>query len=400
MGVAPGGGGFGDVRETLYNTIQANPSNLLTMVNITTVDLFQLSRTLSYATGLSALTNTGNQTVNFISYNDTFKNDILGPDMTITQLDHESWQAFHEAGVYFKETNTSYIGSNFASLPYDANRVNVTMFNFTDGTVSSTRYPNIAAPNGATLFTAPDCSSPATNGLEPNKQYVLWCDEGDFDLPSGLVALDPVSGDQIPILTSFLGRNFSSANDIRQHPTTGELWFTDAQYGYFQYFRNAPVIPSQVYRFDPATGVVAAVADGFVEANGIEFSPDLKTVYVTDTGQQQFNYSLNAPANIYAFDFSEDGSTLVNRRLFAVSDVGIPDGIHTDTIGNVYASCADGVHVWNDQGVLLGKFLVENGSNNFEFIPGGMLLFNGYFLWHIDGLQVEGRETQKEWGIS
>jgi len=371
------------------------------LANITDVDLFQLSRSLSYASSIFALANTGNETVNFLSYNNSFKTDILGPCPAVTLIANESWNAFHEAGVYYKETNSAYISSNFATNPYDQNRINVTVYNFTDGTISSIRYPKLAAANGATLFTAPSCSSPETNGLEPNKSYVLWCDEGDFELPSALVAVDPVSGDQIPILTSFMGRNFSSVNDIRQHPVTGDLWFTDAQYGAFQFFRPDPVIPSQVYRFDPSTGVVQAVADGFQQANGIEFSPDLQTVYVTDTGAQEFDFNNTRNTNIYAYNFSKDGKGLVNRRLFAVADSGIPDGIHTDTMGNVYASCGngDGLHVWDPQGVLLGKFLVdEPGTNNFEFIPGGMLLFNGFRMWKID-LQATGREVEKEWGV-
>lgn len=368
------------------------------MVNITIANLLQIANSLNYANSLFGLANTANQTVNFLSYDDRFIHDILGPTPNASLVSYQDWNAFHEAGVYYKATNAAYIASNFESNPYDENRINVTVYNFTDNTVSSIRYDKLAAANGATLFTAPSTSSPSTNGLEANKQYVLWCDEGDFNLPSSLVAVDPVAGDAIPILTSFLGRTFSSVNDIRQHPVTGDLWFTDAQYGYFQNFRPAPVIPTQVYRFEPSTGVIQAVADGFGQANGIEFSPDLKTVYVTDTGAQGFNYSISGPANIYAFDISKDGKSLVNRRLFAVANSGIPDGIHCDTDGNVYASCGngDGVHVWNDQGVLLGKFLVEGGSNNLEFVPGGMLIFNGNRLWRVD-IQAKGREVEKEW---
>ena len=374
-----------------------------TMANVTTVNLFQLARSLAYATSLSV--NPNNDTVNFLSYNDSFTTDILGPSVAVTLAAEESWNAFHEAGVYYKETNSAYISSNFGGLPYEENRINVTAYSFTDGSITSTRYPNLAAANGATLFIAPEGSSPDTNGLEPNKRYVLWCDEGDFESPSGLVALDPVSGDNIPILTSYQGRNFSSANDVKQNEETGDLWFTDAQYGYFQNFRPDPVIPSQVYRFDPTTGIVQTVADQFTQANGIEFSPDFKTLYIADSGAAGFG-DLNSSRtnNIYAFDVC-DGKTLSNRRVFATPDGGIPDGIHTDTQGNVYASVAgaDGLHVWNPDGVLLGKFLVEGGedggTNNFEFIPGGMLLFNAFKMWRID-LQAEGREVRKEWGPS
>lgn len=66
------------------------------------------------------------------------------------------------------------------------------------------------------------------------------------------------------LLNSFLGKNFSSINDVVQHPLTGDLWFTDARYAYWQHFGREPQIRPQVYRFEPETGVVQVVADGFV----------------------------------------------------------------------------------------------------------------------------------------
>jgi len=39
-------------------------------------------------------------------------------------------------------------------------------------------------------------------------------------------------------------------------------------------------MPSQVYRFDPDTGAVKIVADGFDKCNGIAFSSDGKLAYM------------------------------------------------------------------------------------------------------------------------
>jgi gluconolactonase len=39
-------------------------------------------------------------------------------------------------------------------------------------------------------------------------------------------------------------------------------------YGYWQYFRPEPGLQNQVYRFDPDTGALTVVADGFVAPNG------------------------------------------------------------------------------------------------------------------------------------
>lgn len=114
--------------------------------------------------------------------------------------------------------------------------------------------------------------------------------------------VNPATGSSQVILDNFLGRNFTSLNDVEQNPLTGDLWFTDARYGYWQGFRPTPSLRPQVYRFEPGTGVIQAVADDFLAPNGIELrcvtrpyatkyhsdddiSPDYKHVYVTDTGE-------------------------------------------------------------------------------------------------------------------
>lgn len=97
-------------------------------------------------------------------------------------------------------------------------------------------------------------------------------------------------------------------------------------------------------------------------------------------------------------DLGIAGPTLHNRRVFAFTDAGAPDGIKCDTLGNVYSGCADGIHIWNSHGTLLGKILLQpsvrpskiprtteeqknlgmetrsRGCANFCFIPGGKLI--------------------------
>ena len=90
---------------------------------------------------------------------------------------------------------------------------------------------------------------------------------------------------------------------------------------------------------------------------------------------------------------------LGNRRTFAYADVGFPDGIHTDTQGNVWAACGDGVHVWNRAGVLIGKVWIGVDSNNFAFLPGKLLVFSNAQLWIVEGLEAVGREVAKDFGI-
>ena len=88
----------------------------------------------------------------------------------------------------------------------------------------------------------------------------------------------------------------------------------------------------------------------------------------------------------YAFDLVQYSGQpfLVNRRLFAMADTGIPDGIKCDTAGNIYSGCGDGVNVWSSGGVLLGKILVDGGAANFCFGRGGQIfLLNEHRLWRV-----------------
>lgn len=73
---------------------------------------------------------------------------------------------------------------------------------------------------------------------------------------------------------------------------------------------------------------------------------------------------------------------MVNRRLFAMCDVGIPDGIKCDMAGNVYSGCGDGLNIWSAGGVLLGKILLDGGVANFCFGRAGeIFLLNETKLW-------------------
>lgn len=54
----------------------------------------------------------------------------------------------------------------------------------------------------------------------------------------------------------------------------------DDSYGFLNHFRPLPLMPSQVYRFDPDTGNIRVVADSFDRPNGIAFTPDGKTAYM------------------------------------------------------------------------------------------------------------------------
>ncbi|KAF1913091.1 hypothetical protein BDU57DRAFT_541765 [Ampelomyces quisqualis] len=155
----------------------------------------------------------------------------------------------------------------------------------------------------------------------PTAQHPYHTDESNFTAPSALVSVGPNNGASTKILTSFFGRNFSSLN---QHPWTGDLWLTNADYGFCQYFRPASKIPKQAYRFVPSTGEILVVAYGFLQSNRLEFSADLKTLYISKTGAAGGPYlgtNFTCPWTIYAYDIVHS-ARLANRRVFVYSDNG------------------------------------------------------------------------------
>jgi gluconolactonase len=378
--------------QTLPTVWKIITTTFTTMSSIIPVDLLAAATNPAYFTNLVTTNISNPSTIALLAYNDTFRTHVLGENATARQLYNLDWQAFHEMGTYNRFTNKLYVTSNFDSL---SNPINITVIDLAnDYAISSTRYENVNEANGGTSYYPP--GSPSGNGTTPPE--LLFCDEGDFTHYSGLVSVNPVTNKSTTVLNNFLGRNFSSVNDVRQHPTTGDLWFTDADYGYYQYFRPIPTIPKQVYRFSPSTGEIAVVADGFSQSNGIEFSPDLKTLYIADTGVQNFDRNYTRPGTIYAFDIIDD-KRLANRRTFAYVDAAFADGVHTDTHGNVWAACGDGLHVWSPEGVLLGKVWIGVESNNFAFLPGGVLVFSNSQLWVVEGLKAVGREVCRDFGV-
>lgn len=152
------------------------------------------------------------------------------------------------------------------------------------------------------------------------------------------------------------GKRFNSPNDVVVH-ADGSIWFTDPTYGIDKDYEGgrAPeeIGGSHVYRIDPMSGAVAAVATDFVKPNGLAFSPDYSILYIADTGVSHVE---NGPRHIRRFSAS-DGK-LSGGEVFAECDYGVFDGFRLDERGYIFTSAGDGVHCYNPDGALIGKINV------------------------------------------
>jgi gluconolactonase len=195
---------------------------------------------------------------------------------------------------------------------------------------------------------------------------LLVCEQGTRSQHAALTRVDRATAEAEVVVDRFRDLPLNSPNDVAV-AGDGSIWFTDPSYGHLQGFRAEPLTGDYVYRYEPGGDRLAVVADSFDKPNGIAFSPDERTLYVTDSGanQEPGSYDPARPHHVKAFDV-RDGHRLENERLFAVTTPGFPDGIKVDRAGRVYASAFSGVQVFDPSGELIGEIELP-GTVNFTF---------------------------------
>jgi gluconolactonase len=209
------------------------------------------------------------------------------------------------------------------------------------------------------------------NGMALDRDgRLLVCEQGTRWSAAAITRLDVRSGRVDLVVDRWLGLRLNSPNDIAVAPD-GTVWFTDPGYGFLQGFRHEPELGDYVFRHDPRSGGLSVVADTFDKPNGLAFSPDGAVLYVGDSG---------APGHVKAFDVIS-GARLASERVFAAIRPGHPDGLAVDREGRVYASAADGIHVFSPDGARIGEIALP-GAVNFTFGgPGGLLITADDAIW-------------------
>lgn len=112
-------------------------------------------------------------------------------------------------------------------------------------------------------------------------------------------------------------------NDGKCDPQ-GRFWFGSMSPGKPQ---------ASLYRFD-RDGSLHIMETGLTISNGLGWSPDQKTFYLTDSEQQK----------IYAYDFNAVTGNISNRRVIVnlTGESFYPDGLTIDSKGNIWSAMWDG----------------------------------------------------------
>jgi len=133
----------------------------------------------------------------------------------------------------------------------------------------------------------------------------------------------------------------------------------------------------RVRRIDPYSGEFDMVAEGLPDPNGVSFSPDYRTLYVSSFGS----------GAIYAVPFDEHGQPGEPEAIVQQLGYGMLDGMAVDACGNIYVCEYWAAQVWRISPDGSQQQRIVDFSGDTEWIP-NMQWGSGLGGWATDRLYV------------
>jgi gluconolactonase len=155
-----------------------------------------------------------------------------------------------------------------------------------------------------------------------------------------------------PLATEYGGKPFHGPNDLAVR-SNGDVYFTDPAYGSAKQKRAQPQYG--VYRIS-AKGEVSLVEGFSTRVNGIAFSPDEDTIYVSDSDRRL----------VIAIEITGKGEAKQTRQFVAIPDA-IPAGLCVDKRGSVYVAAGQAIRIFDKTGKVLGRFNVPEEASDCTF---------------------------------
>lgn len=214
---------------------------------------------------------------------------------------------------------------------------------------------------------------PGSNGLAIDDSGALvLCQHGDRRVARMDAPLTAPAPRFVTLADRFEGARFNSPNDLTFH-SNGDLYFTDPAYGLERQLADpaCEMAYQGVFRRDRA-GAVSLLTREMTRPNGLAFSPDEKTLYVTQSDP--------AASLVRAFDLGSDFTLRSSRIVFDAtvltkSRPGFPDGVKVDTEGHLFSTGPGGVLVLTPDGTHLGTILTGQATGNCAFGDDGSSLY-------------------------
>ncbi|KAF4624955.1 hypothetical protein G7Y89_g13217 [Cudoniella acicularis] len=299
--------------------------------------------------------------------------ELLGGAPKITKV-FDVLNVIHEGPVYVPSENKLYVQQD--GPPGNVSQLVIDL--------------NVDPPTMSTFQTSPPTYQP--NGGVYHDGKIYWTVMGNnVSLPGGvkqrpgIAVMDPATRKVETLLNNYYGFMFSGPNDLAID-TNGDIWFTDSDYAFGLFLDDVPKQTQlATYRFRPSTGQVTVVEDTLDHPNGIAFSPDGKTLYITDSGLESvgtnategqgnfYNYPIainfisTDKRNIYAYDVvGGDNPYLINKRVIWQALEGAPDGLKVAENGYlvVAAGLAPGCDILDANGTPLARIQTKHAVEN------------------------------------
>ncbi|HEY1082765.1 MAG TPA: SMP-30/gluconolactonase/LRE family protein [Prosthecobacter sp.] len=200
-----------------------------------------------------------------------------------------------------------------------------------------------------------DGTGQGSNGLAVDaKGSLILCQHGERR-----IARLEKDGSFTTLADRYNGKRFNSPNDL-VIAKSGALFFTDPPYGMKK--GTEPDAPYHgIYRLD-ADGKVSLIIEDIRWPNGIDLSPDEKTLYIAVSDKDN--------NRIMAYDLQPDGSVKNGRVFFNAQPLrsaerkGGCDGMKVDSHGNIWTTGPGGVLIISPEGKHLGTILTGQNTGN------------------------------------
>jgi gluconolactonase len=171
------------------------------------------------------------------------------------------------------------------------------------------------------------------------------------------------------LVDNFEGKKLNAPNDL-VFRSDGTLFFTDPPYGLpLQDDDPSKELPFNGV-FKLKDGKLDVIIRDLTRPNGIAFSPDEKTLYVSNSDEQKRIWM--------RYDVAADGSVSGGRVLFDASghkEGGVPDGMKIDVNGNIWATGPSAVLVISPEGKHLGTITPPEDPANCAWGDDGRTLY-------------------------
>jgi gluconolactonase len=174
-------------------------------------------------------------------------------------------------------------------------------------------------------------------------------------------------GNLKPFLSKYQGKRLNSPNDL-VFSKDGALWITDPSFG----LAKMDADPKKALKFNAvwryAGGKLTPAITDMTQPNGIGFSPDGKTLYVSNSMPDMY---------VRAYDVGADGKLSNPRTVikYPGSAPDVPDGLKVDSAGNLWTTGPGGVRIISPQGKVLGQLVIPEIVANIGFAEDGKTVY-------------------------